>query len=230
MTKSQWLAVYKQYGATAIGSVLGVPAATVRRWAGSGKSAGLPKSREREIETLIAIRRHEGYEEKSLREMMKLAQKAGKLPRVKNYSKRRDGEKTTGFEVSQSGGGMLNEATLLQLRNHFASASLAKGLPNWLASVTVSAFMDEAERAGSADVRYQVDHDDANNFVVESIVSSGLASSRKEAIESVVSKLRQKMNDSDSRFYLHGSYITTYEYKTPSESYELTKRRKAKRK
>jgi hypothetical protein len=125
---------------------------------------------------------------------------------------------------------MLNEATLLQLRNHLAKAPMAKGLPNWLASITVSAFVDEAERAGSGDVRFQVEHSDANNFIVESIISSGLSSNRKEAIESVIGKLRQKMRDSDARFYIHGSYFSTYEYKTPGESYELTKRKKAKRK
>lgn len=228
MTKRAWLAVYKKYGAASIGSVLGVPAATVRRWAGKGKSAGLPASREREIETLSKIRRHEGYEEKALREMMQLAKEAGKLPKVKSYAKRRDGERTTGYEVSRPGSGMLNEATLLQLRNHLEKTKMAKGLPNWLASITVSAYVGEAERAGSADVRYQVEHDDANNLVVESIVSSGLSGSRKEAIESVVTKLRQKMRDGDARFYIHGSYFSTYEYKTPGETYELKKRRKRK--
>ena len=125
---------------------------------------------------------------------------------------------------------MLNEATLLQLRNHLEKAQMAKGLPNWLASITVSAFIDEAEKAGSGDVRFQVDHPDANNFVVESIVSSGLSGSRKEAIDTVISKLKEKMQESDSRFYIHGSYFSTYEYKTPIESKELKRRRRRAKK
>ncbi len=160
--------------------------------------------------------------------MMALAKEAGKLPKVKTYAKRRDGERTTGYEVSQSGSGMLNEASLLKVRNHLQKVKMAKGLSNWLASVTVSAFVDEAERAGSGDVRYQVEHSDANNFVVESIISSGLSGSRKEAIESIMQKLRQKMRESDSRFYVHGTYFTTYNYKTHRETLDrqTEKRRK----
>ena len=225
MTKREWLTLYKKYGAASLASVFGVPQPTVRRWA----SVGLPKSRESVANSLEQIRRHEGYEEKALREMMQLAKQAGKLPRVKSYSKRREGANTTGYETSKPGGGMLNEATLLQVRNHLEKAPMAKGLPNWLASITVSAFLDEAERAGSGDVRFQVDHDDANQFVVESIVSSGLASSRREAIEAVVSKLRQKMSESDARFYVHGTYFSTYEYKSLDESRELRNRRRKRK-
>jgi len=226
VTKREWLRLYKKYGAASLASIFGVPQPTVRRWA----SHGLPASRVKIVETLETIRRHEGYEEKSLREMMQLAKKEGKLPKVKTYEKRRDGERTTGYEVSRPGGGMLNEATLLQLRNHLEKAQMAKGLPNWLASITVSAFIDEAERAGSGDVRFQVDHPDANNFVVESIVSSGLSSSRREAIDTVISKLKEKMRESDSRFYIHGSYFSTYEYKTSVESKELKRRRRRAKK
>lgn len=227
MTKRQWQTLYKKYGANALAQVFGVPTPTVRRW----NSVGLPKSREKTAESLETIRKHEGYEEKSLREMMRLARDEGKLPRVKSYSKRRDGEKTTGYEFSKPGKAFLDTSSLLSLTHELESERMVKGLPNWLASVTVSAFVDEAERAGSSDVRYQVDHPDANNFVLESIVSSGLQGSRKDAIKALTAKLRDKMSDSEAKFYLHGVYFSTYKYKTPRESLDLkTERRKARNK
>jgi hypothetical protein len=217
--------LYKKYGALSIAQVLEVSPSTVRRW----RRSGVPKTREVSLKTLEVVRRHEGYEEKALREMMTLAMKMGKLPKVRNFAKRRDGERTTGFEVSKREKGFLNEASLLQLTSHLKKAKMAKGLPNWLASISISAYVDEAERAGSADVRIQVDHEDANNFVAESIISSGLQSNRKEAIESIVSKLRQKMHESDARFYIHGSYFSTYEYKSATETRDLKSRRRKRK-
>lgn len=227
MTKRAWLAVYKQYGAASIGSVLGVPAATVRRWAGKGKSAGLPASRVREIETLVQIRRHEGYEEKVLREMMQLAKEAGKLPRVKSYSKRREGLQTTGYEVSKPGSGMLNEATLLRLRRQLELESVAKGLPNWIASVQMSVLASDTQVYLPGKEMVQVDHPEANDFVLSAIGTSGLQHSRRDAIDALIGDLRARMKDG-ARYFIHGSYFSTYEYKTPSETYELKKRRKRK--
>lgn len=224
MNKAEFGALYKKYGAATLSSVFGVPQPTVRRW----NSVGLPKSRDAVARALETVQRHEGYEEQALTEMMALAKKSGKMPKVRTYEKRRDGETTTGYESSKAESGFLTEATLLKIRNHLEKSQLARGLPNWLASVTVSAFIDEAERAGSGDVRVQVAHEDANNFVVESIVSSGLAHSRKEAIDSIMSKLRQKMRDSDSRFFVHGTYFTTYQYKTQREILDRKNKKRAK--
>ena len=226
LTKRDFAKLYKKYGASALAQVFGVPTPTVRRW----KSAGLPKSREAVAQSLEVIRRHEGYEEKALREMMSEAQQAGKLPKVKSYSKFRNGEKTTGYEFSKPGKAFLNPASLLNLVDTLESESMAKGLPNWLASVTVSAFVEESEKAGSADVRYQVDHPDANNFVVESIVSSGLQGSRRDAIGELTRKLREKMSESEAKFYLHGVYFSTYRYKSERESLDLRSERRRKRK
>lgn len=224
---SDFQRVYKKYGADAIGSVLGVPAATVRRWAGKGKSAGLPKSREKEIAALEVIRRHEGYEEKALREMMSQAREAGKLPKPRTYNKRRDGEKTTGRESSKAITGFLNEATLLQIRHYLEGEPLAEGLPNWLASVEMSVLASDANIYVAAPVRFQVDHAEANDFIVDALESSGLRHSRKAAIDSVISKLRAKMQ-TDGRFYIHAARFSTYKYKTEEESREL-KRKKRRR-
>ena len=94
----------------------------------------------------------------------------------------------------------------------------------------VSAFVEESEKAGSADVRYQVDHPDANNFVVESIVSSGLQGSRRDAIGELTRELREKMSESEAKFYLHGVYFSTYRYKSERESLDLRSERRRKRK
>lgn len=227
MNKREFASLYKKYGAAAIASVFGVPTPSVRRWA----SQGPPKHLYRSLELLETAHRQEGYEEKSLREMMRLAEEQGKLVKVKNYSRRRDGEKTTGYEVSKRDVGFLNEATLLKLRHHLETEKVAKGLPNWLASVTVSAFIEEAEKGLYMGKIVQVDHPDANQFVSEAIISSGLQDTRQEMIDSLIKALRLKSKESDAKFYLHGSYLSTYKYKTESETRELqTARRKARRK
>lgn len=227
LTKREFAALYKKYGAAAIASVFGVPAPSVRRWA----SQGPPHHLDSQLRALEVVRRHEGYEEKALREMMALAEEDGKLVQVKNYSRKRDGEKTTGYEVSHANHGFLNEASLLKLRKYLEEPKLQKGLPHWLASVTVSAFADEVEKGLYAGKMAQVDHPDANNFVSEAIISSGLQGSRQEMIDSLINSLRNKMRESDAKYYLHGSYMSTYKYKTPTETRELqTARRKARRK
>lgn len=228
MKKTDFQRVYRKYGAQALGSVLGVPAATVRRWAGKGKSAGLPKSREKEIAALETIRRHEGYEEKALREMMSQARQAGKLPTPRTYNKRRDGEKTTGQEASQKITGFLNEAVLLQIRQWLETVPLARALPNWLASVEMSVLAGDTQIYVAAPVRYQVDHPEADDFIVDALESSGLQHSRTAAIDSVVKKLRAKMN-TDARFYVHAARFSTYKYKTPDETREKrTEQRRAR--
>ena len=228
MKKADWLRVYKTYGAEAIGSVLGVPAATVRRWAGKGKSAGLPQSRHREIEALKTIRQHEGYEEKALKEMMAQARQAGKLPKPRNYSKRRDGEKTTGWETSQKFSGFLSPALLLEIRNHLETVPMARSLPNWLASVEMSVLARDQNIYVAAPVRFQVDHPEADDFIVDSLESSGLQHSRRAAIDSVIGKLRDKLR-SDARFYVHGASFSTYQYKTEDETKELRRDRRRRK-
>ncbi len=224
---SDFSRVYKKYGAEAIGSVLGVPAATVRRWAGKGKSAGLPKSREKEIAALEQIRRQEGYEEKALREMMREAQQAGKLPKPRTYIKRRDGEKTTGVESSKKFQGFLNEAMLLEIREHLEKVPLARSLPNWLASVQMSA-LDSDGKIYVKD-RFQTDHAEADDFIVDALQSSGLQRSRKAAIDSTIAKLRKNML-SGGRYYVHGVSFSTYQYKTQDESKERSRRQRKARK
>lgn len=226
---SDFQRVYKKYGAEAIGSVLGVPAATVRRWAGKGKSAGLPKSRESQIAALEVIRRQEGYEEKALREMMSQARQAGKLPKPKTYNKRRDGEKTTGIEASQAMTGFLNEAMLLKIRSYLENVPLARSLPNWLASVEMSVLAGDTQIYVAAPVRFQVDHAEADDFIVDGLESSGLQKSRKAAIDSVIGKLRAKL-DTDARFYVHATRFSTYQYKSEQETRELRNRRRRERK
>ena len=223
---SDFSRVYKKYGAQAIGSVLGVPAATVRRWAGKGKSAGLPKSREKEIAALEQIRRQEGYEEKALREMMKEAQDLGKLPKPRTYNKRRDGEKTTGIEASKSMTGFLNEAMLLQIRSYLENEPLARSLPNWLASVQMSA-LDSDGKIYVKD-RVQTSHAEADDFIVDALQSSGLQHSRKAAIDSTIAKLRKNML-SGGRYYVHGVSFSTYQYKTEPETRELRNRKRRER-
>lgn len=227
MLKKDWLRVYKKYGAQAIGSVLGVPAATVRRWAGSGKSAGLPKAREREIAALEVIRRQEGYEEKALREMMSQARAAGKLPTPNNYNKRRDGEKTTGQEASQKFSGFLSEAMVLQIRHWLETVPLARSLPNWMASVQVSALASDIQMYVKD--RYQTNHPESDDFVVDAVESSGLYHSRKAATDSIIGKLRKKLG-SDARYYVHAAQFSTYQYKTETETKELRNRRRRERK
>jgi len=226
--QADWLRVYKTYGAEAIGSVLGVPAATVRRWAGKGKSAGLPQSRYREIEALETIRQHEGYEEKALKEMMAQAREAGKLPKPRNYSKRRDGEKTTGWETSQKFSGFLSPALLLQIRNHLETVPMARSLPNWLASVEMSVLAGDQTIYVVDQGRFQVDHPEANDFIVDALESSGLQHSRRAAIDSVIGKLRDKLK-SDARFYVHGVSFSTYQYKTEDETKELRRERRRRK-
>ena len=228
MKQADWLRVYKTYGAEAIGSVLGVPAATVRRWAGKGKSAGLPQSRYREIEALETIRQHEGYEEKALKEMMAQAREAGKLPKPRNYSKRRDGEKTTGWETSQKFSGFLSPALLLQIRNHLETVPMARSLPNWLASVEMSVLAGDQTIYVVDQGRFQVDHPEANDFIVDALESSGLQHSRRAAIDSVIGKLRDKLK-SDARFYVHGVSFSTYQYKTEDETKELRRERRRRK-
>ena len=218
---SDFKRVYKKYGAQAIGSVLGVPAATVRRW----NSAGLPKSRVQAIATLETIRRHEGYEEKALREMMSQAREAGKLPKPRSYNKRRDGEKTTGQESSKVFKGFLSEAMLLNIRHHLETVPLARALPNWLASIEMSVLAGDQSIYVAAPTRFQVDHELADDFIVDSLESSGLQHSRKAAIDSVIGKLRAKLQ-TDSRFYVHAARFSTYQYKTEEESKELKRERR----
>ncbi len=220
---SDFSRVYKKYGATAIASVLGVPAATVRRW----NSAGLPKSRVKEIAALETIRRHEGYEEKALREMMSQARAAGKLPTPKTYNKRRDGEKTTGWEGSQRFSGFLSEAMLLQIRHYLESVPLARALPNWLATVQMSV-LDGDGQVYVKD-RFQTDHPEADDFIVDAVVSSGLQHSRQNAINSIFGKMRDKLH-TGARFFVHGVSFSTYQYKTQEETLELQRRRRRARK
>lgn len=225
MDKRAFAVLYKKYGAAAIASIFGVPAPSVRRWA----SKGYPKHLERQLDTLEQVRRHEGYEEKALREMMALAEQEGKLIKVRNYARKRDGEKTTGFEVSHADHGFLNEASLLKLRTHLEKTPLAKGLPNYLASVTVSAFVEEVEKGLYMGKIVQVDHPDANQFVSEAVISSGLQDTRQGMIDSIINSLRQKMKESDAKFYLHGSYMSAYRYKDTQEARELKTKRRKKR-
>ncbi len=224
---SDFSRVYKKYGASAIASVLGVPAATVRRWAGKGKSAGLPKSREKEIAALESIRKHEGYEEKALREMMRLARAEGALKTPRNYNKRREGEKTTGQESSQKFSGFLDEHMLLEIRHHLENVPLARALPNWLASVQMSVFGD-AQHTSNQEMM-QVDHPDAGEFVLSAIQSSGLYHSRQASINSLIGKLRGKLN-TDSKYYIHGVSFSTYQYKNEEEARELRRRKRKARK
>lgn len=225
MRKRDFQRLFSKYGATAIASVLGVVPSTVRKW----RTKGVPKTREREVSTLETIRRQEGYEEKALREMMAQAQQAGKLPKPKSYSKRRDGEKTTGYESSKVFKGFLNEAMLLQIRYYLETVPLQRALPNWLASVEMSVLAGDTAIYVAAPVRFQVDHAEADDFIVEALESSGLQHSRKEAIDSVIGKLRSKLS-SDARFYVHAARFSTYQYKTEDEQRELRSRKRRERK
>lgn len=189
----------------------------------------MPQTREKEVSTLEVIRRQEGYEEKALREMMAQARRAGKLPTPKNYNKRRDGEKTTGRESSKKITGFLSEALLLQIRHYLESEPLASGLPNWLASVEMSVLAGDSSIYVAAPVRFQVDHVEADDFIVDALESSGLQHSRKGAIDSIVGKLRAKLQ-TDSRFYVHAARFSTYQYKSEGESRELRSRKRRERK
>jgi hypothetical protein len=161
--------------------------------------------------------------------MMAQAQAAGKLPTPKTYSKRRDGEKTTGWESSKVFKGFLNEAMLLQIRHYLETVPLQRGLPNWLASVEMSVLAGDTAIYVAAPVRFQVDHSEADDFIVEALESSGLQHSRKDAIDSVIGKLRAKLS-TDARFYVHAASISTYQYKTEDERKELNTRKRRSRK
>lgn len=222
MRKRDFQRLFTKYGANSIASVLGVTASTVRKW----RTKGTPKNRETVLKTLEVVRRHEGYEEKALREMMALARKSGELKTPKNYNKRRNGERTTGYESSQKFSGFLNEGLLLQIRQHLESVPLARALPNWLASVEMSVLGGSDSIYVAAPVRFQVEHPEADDFIVSGIESSGLQHSRRAAIDSVIGKLRNKLQ-SDARFYVHGASFSTYEYKNEEDVKEL---RRTKRK
>ena len=225
MRKRDFQRLFNKYGANSIASVLGVTASTVRKW----RAAGVPKKREREVSTLETIRRQEGYEEKALREMMAQAQAAGKLPKPKSYSKKRDGEKTTGYESSKIFKGFLNEAMLLQIRHYLEAVPLQRALPNWLASVEMSVLAGDTAIYVAAPVRFQVDHSEADDFIVEALESSGLQHSRRDAVNSLVGKLRAKLA-TDSRFYVHAARFSTYQYKTDEDRKELAQRKRRARK
>ncbi len=224
MRKRDFQRLFTKYGANAISSVLGVTPSTVRKW----RAKGVPAKREHEVSTLEVIRRQEGYEEKALREMMAQAQAAGKLPKPKTYSKRRDGERTTGYESSKAIKGFLSEAMLLQIRHYLETVPLQRALPNWLASVEMSVLAGDTFYV-AAPVRFQVDHSEADDFIVEALESSGLQHSRRDAIDSVIGKLRAKLS-SDARFYVHGARFSTYQYKTEDEARELRSRKRKERK
>ena len=224
MRKRDFQRLFTKYGANAIASVLGVTPSTVRKW----RAKGTPKKREREISTLETIRRQEGYEEKALREMMAQAQLAGKLPKPKTYSKKRDGEKTTGWESSKVFKGFLNEAMLLQIRHYLETVPLQRALPNWLASVEMSVLAGDTAIYVAAPVRFQVEHPEADDFIVEALESSGLQRSRVDAINSVITKLKAKL-DTDARFYVHAARFSTYQYKTADEVIELRSRKRKER-
>ncbi len=219
MRKRDFQRLFSKYGARSIGSVLGVTPSTVRRW----RTKGVPAARDREVSALETIRRQEGYEEKALREMMSQARKAGKLPTPENYSKRRDGEKTTGWESSQRIAGFVNEALLLKLRHHLETVPLARSLPNWLATVQMSV-LDGDGQVYVKD-RFQTDHPEADDFIVDAVQSSGLRHSRSGAINAIIGKLREKMH-TGARFYVHGVSFSTYQYKTPDETKELNRQRR----
>lgn len=225
MRKRDFQRLFSKYGATAIASVLGVVPSTVRKW----RTKGVPKARESEVSTLETIRRQEGYEEKALREMMSQAQAAGKLPTPKSYNKKRDGEKTTGYESSKVFKGFLSEAMLLQIRHYLETVPLQRALPNWLASVEMSVLAGDTAIYVAAPVRFQVEHPEADDFIVEALESSGLQRTRREAIDSVIGKLRSKLS-SDARFYVHAARFSTYSYKTEEEARELRNRKRRARK
>ena len=223
MRKRDFQRLFSKYGARSIGSVLGVTPSTVRKW----RVKGVPKARDHEVSTLEVIRRQEGYEEKALREMMSQAQEAGKLPKPRSYNKRRDGEKTTGQESSQVFKGFLSEAMLLKIRNHLETVPLARSLPNWLASVQLSALASDQSVYVAAPTRFQVDHPEADDFIVDALESSGLQHSRRAAIDSVISRLREKL-DTPNRYYVHAARFSTYQYKSEEESRERrTEKRRA---
>lgn len=224
MRKRDFQRLFSKYGATAIASVLGVVPATVRKW----RAKGVPKTRDHEVSTLETIRRQEGYEEKALREMMAQAQAAGKLPKSKSYNKRRDGEKTTGYESSKVFKGFLSEAMLLKIRHYLETVSLQRALPNWLASVEMSVLAGDTTIYVASPVRFQVDHAEADNFIVEAVESSGLQPTRREAIDSVIGKLRSKLS-SDARFYVHAAQFSTYHYKTEDERREWRSKKRKER-
>lgn len=225
MRKRDFQRLFTKYGANAIASVLGVVPATVRKW----RTKGVPKTRDHEVSTLETIRRQEGYEEKALREMMAQSQAAGKLPAPKSYNKKRDGEKTTGYESSKVFKGFLNEAMLLQIHHYLETVPLQRALPNWLASIEMSVLAGDTAIYVAAPVRFQVEHPEADDFIVEALESSGLQHTRREAIDSVIGKLRSKLS-SDARFYVHAARFSTYQYKTEEEARELRSRKRRERK
>ena len=144
--------------------------------------------------------------------MMVLAKSTGKLPSPKKYSKRRDAERTYGWEVSQPIQGFLNEGMLMKIQTGLESAKLSRGFPNFLASIQMSVLAGDTTIYVAGPVRVQVDHTEADDFIVDAIESSGIQHSKREAIASVVGKLRQKMS-TDARFYIHGIGFSSYEYK-----------------
>lgn len=189
----------------------------------------MPPAKQYLIDTLGKIKAQEGFEEKSLREMMQLAAKKDKLPHANEYSKKRDGEKTTGWETSIPYKKFLNQGLLVKVRSDLAHAPMSRGFPNWIASATISAHIEDAEKVGSGDRLVYVNHKERNNFVVESIISSGLTHSREAAINALTGKLIEKIGD-DGRFYIHSVYFSTYEYKSDDDAKELRTRRRRQRK
>lgn len=228
MRKGQFNGLFTRFGARTLAELLGVHPQTVRRW----QRDSVPKTQEQALQSLLTIHTHQGLEEKSLVEMMGLAEGQGKLPKVKRYNRQRNGKHTLGREVSLPFTSELEPASFLQLRGKLENESVARQFPNWIASITVSARVGEVEKAGSGDVRLQVDHSDTNQFVVESIISSGLTGSRAEALSELTRLVKEKMQDTESVYFMHGAYLSSYRYKTEEEKTdtETEKRRRRKRK
>ncbi len=119
--------------------------------------------------------------------------------------------------------------TKVDLRNYLETEPLAEGLPNWLASIEMSVLAGDQAIYVAGPVRFQVYHPEANDFIVDALESSGLRHSRRAAIDSVIGKLRDKLN-TDARFYVHAARFSTYQYKTQEDSRELQRRRRRARK
>ena len=78
-------------------------------------------------------------------------------------------------------------------------------------------------------VRFQVDHPEADDFIVEGLESSGLQHTRREAIDSVIGKLRSKLS-SDARFYVHAARFSAYRNKTENEQIDFRSKKSRERK
>lgn len=220
MRKRDFTRLLKRYTAKVLASVMQVHPQTVRRW----RRTGIPVVRQASLDALAKAKRHEGYEEKTLRELMAL--KPVKPTRKSNRP--HDGARTTGHKVNIPIAGFFGTQIFLKVKDKLTSEPM-RGEKRWMATATFSALSD-AMQVGYKEVRIQVKHPEANSFVLSAVLSSGVQSTKAAVISDLISQMAKLYTDNRSRFYLHSVQLYTYRFKSEAAIKANAKGQRKKRK